>query len=218
VLLTALGIGITTVLAAASRVTTRALQALVATRTVVATGALLREELGSATVSEVTLAGSGVVRFNRTIGSAPACAGAGNALLLRASEWRGIRAPVPARDMITVLIDVATGSWSGTPIDSVGNAHCPDGSNAIRVVAAGGVGMASYARVEEPVELRGYLSGGLGWWGLAPGDGLSPVQPFAGPLVTPLQSPLLTSSELALPFRASTAAATVVQRYPLGPP
>jgi prepilin-type N-terminal cleavage/methylation domain-containing protein len=217
VLLAMLGLAITRTLATASGATARALRGLVVARTLMATGTLLREELGQGVSADVALPSTTAVDFNRVIGAGPLCGVAGSVVLLRGSEWRGVRWPEEARDNVMLLTDVSAGTWSTIAIDSVANGNCSDGANAIRLTLAAAAGPAVYARVTEPVRLREYASGGSGWWGLAAASGLSPVQPFAGPLDMPLQPLLSSPAVLQLNFRPTFGSDTTL-RVPLGPP
>lgn len=217
VLLAMLGVVVTTTLTTASRVAIRAVTRLATARTISVTGALLREELGHRGRDEVTVAGATSVDFSRVVGDAPVCDVQGHLVALRQSEWWGIRDPEPDRDDALLLSDVATGSWVANTIVAVGNGHCPDGSAAIQLTVGSTVAAAAVARIVEPVRLRGYLSNGNGWWGLAPASGLSPVQPFAGPLATPIGGTSFIGTALLLRFRPAAGGDTVLA-FPLGPP
>ena len=217
VLLVMLGIAITRTLTTSSRALARAINGLAVTRTMVATGALLREELGSSDASEVRLSSSSGVEFSRTVGGAAVCGAPGSVVRLPAQQWSGARLPQPGRDEAVVLTDLLSGEWSVVPITAVGVGGCPDGSPAILITLGAAVGAAAYLRIAEPVHLRAYLSGGSGWWGLAPAGGASPIQPFAGPLDQPLLPPTLSTAGLFLPFRPRFGSDTVL-RIPLGLP
>lgn len=217
VLLAMFGIVMTNTLTMTSRSTLRALRSLAISRTMVATGALLREELGSSDTGEVRLSGTTAINFSRTVGTAVICEVLGSIVRLPASDWVGVRWPEAERDDAVLLSDAATGRWSIAPIVAVGGSRCPDGSDALQLSLGADAGSPAYVRIAEPVQLRAYLSGGSGWWGLAPASGLSPIQPFAGPLDPLLPTLVLAAAELALPFRPLSGADTVL-RIPLGPP
>lgn len=217
VLLAMFGIAMTNTLTITSRSTLRALRDLAISRTIVSSGSLLREELGSSDTGELRLIGPTAIVFGRTVGSASVCEALGSVVRLPASDWSGIRQPEAGRDDAILLSDVSTGRWSVVPIVATGNSRCPDGSDALQLSLGADAGAAAFVRITEPVQLRAYLSGGSGWWGLAPATGLSPIQPFAGPLDPSLPTLVLTSTELALPFRPMAGSDTVM-RVPLGPP
>lgn len=217
VLLALFGIAVTQTLTTASHATFRALRGLAIARTMVSTGAVLREELGNSDTGEVRIAGPNAVDFSRTVGASVVCEVRGSVVLLKASDWIGTRRPEAGRDEAVLLTDVSSGRWSVDPITAVSSGSCPDGSPAILVTLRVPQGVAVFVRIAEPVQLRGYLSGGSGWWGLAPADGRSPVQPFAGPLDPPLQAIRLSASRLVLPFHPTFGVDTVL-RAPLGPP
>lgn len=217
VLLAMVGTAITQTLVMASRSTVRSLSQLEIARTVVSTGALVREELGQGGSDEVQVASPGQLDMARQIGGASSCGSAGFRVLLRLSAWWGVRWPAGARDQAELLTDAASGQWVRQPIDSVATASCPDGTPALALALGAPAGTASFVRITEPVRLRGYSSGPSGWWGLAPADGLSPVQPFAGPLSSPWSIALLAPSLLALHFHPVGATDTTL-RIPLGPP
>ena len=217
VLLAMFGIAITNTLMMTTHATLRALRGLAISRTIVSTGSLLREELGSSDTGEVRLVGPAAVAFGRTVGSASICEARGSVVRLPASEWSGIRPPDAGRDDAVLLSDPSTGRWSVVPIVATGSSRCPDGSDALQLSLGADAGAAAFVRVTEPVKLRAYLSGGSGWWGLAPASGLSPIQPFAGPLDPSPPALVLTSAELTLPFRPLAGADAVI-RIPLGPP
>ena len=217
VLLALFGIAVTQTLASTSRVTARALRGLAVARIMVSTGALLREELGNSDAGEVRLSGPATVDFSRTVGASVVCEVRGSVILLPASDWLGTRSPEAGRDEAVLLTDGASGHWSTAPIIAVDGGGCPDGSAAITVTLTGSVGAAGFVRIVEPVHLRGYLAGGSGWWGLAPADGRSPVQPFAGPLNLPSPAITLSAAGLVLRFQPSFGSDTML-RVPLGPP
>ena len=217
VLLALFGIAMTQTLMMTTRSTLRALRGLAISRTIVSTGALLREELGSSDTGEVRLLGSTAIAFGRTVGSASICEALGSVVRLPTSGWSGIRQPEAGRDDAVLLSDASTGRWSVVPIAATGSSRCPDGSDALQLSLGADAGAAAFVRIAEPVQLRAYLSGGSGWWGLAPGSGPSPIQPFAGPLNPSLPTLVLTSAGLVLPFRPMAGPDTVI-RVPLGPP
>jgi prepilin-type N-terminal cleavage/methylation domain-containing protein len=217
VLLAMFGVAVTSTLITTTRSTLRALRGLAISRTIVSTGDLLREELGSSDTGEVRLIGPAAIAFRRTVGMAVVCEALGSVLRLPSSEWVGVRQPEAGRDDAMVLGEVASGSWSAVPIVATGSSRCPDGSDALQLSLGADAATAVFVRVAEPVQLRAYLSGGSGWWGLAPASGPSPIQPFAGPLDSSLPTLILTSAELTLPFRPMAGTDTVL-RVPLGPP
>lgn len=215
VLLALLGLAITQTLVATSRTAVRSTQSLATARTLVATGALVREELGNSDTGEVRLANTAAVDFSRTVGTTMVCEAQGSIVRLAASAWPGTRWPEGGRDEAVLLTDASSGRWSTVPIGSVSSGQCPDGSVAIVLTLESSAGSAVFVRIAEPVQLRLYLAGGSGWWGLAPASGLSPVQPFAGPLETPLQDVRLTAAGLALAFRPLHGIDALVQ-IPMG--
>ena len=217
VLLAGLGVAITETLMATSRVTVRSMHALAIARTMLATGALLREELGNSDAGEVLLVSPTAVNFSRTVGSMSVCGALGSVVRLPASEWMGVRWPEEGRDEAVLLSEVATGRWSLVPIIAVSTGRCPDGSDAIQLSLAADAATAVFVRIGEPVQLRGYVAGGNGWWGLAPVSGPAPIQPFAGPLDPALQPLVLTTAGLALTFCPAFGSAAVL-RTPLGSP
>jgi hypothetical protein len=217
VLLGLFGIAATGTLVTASRASVRAIRGLAVGRIMVSTGALLREELGSSDSGEVRIAAATAVDFRRTVGAAAVCEVRGSQVLLRTSDWVGTRDSEAGRDEAVLLTDVPSGRWSVVPITAVSGDRCPDGSSAILLTLSVPPGAAGYARIAEPVQLRGYLSGGSGWWGLAPASGGSSVQPFAGPLDTPLPTIGHSAAGLLLRFHPTFGVDTVL-RVPLGVP
>ncbi len=217
VLLAILGAAVTHTLTTVSRTTVRSLQALANARTMVTTSTLVREELGSSDSGEVRLANSAAIDFGRTVGSAAVCGTGGSMLRLRASDWLGSRWPEGGRDEAVLLTDPSSGHWAAKPIVGVGGGLCPDGSAAILLTLDSDAGPAAFVRVAEPVELRFYLAGGSGWMGLAPASGMSPIQPFAGPLEAPFESVHLDADGLVISFRPPLGNRTVL-RVPLGLP
>ena len=215
VLLAVLGLAITQTLMATSRAAVRSMQSLATFRTLVAAGALVREELGNSDTSEVRLANTEAVDFGRTVGTALVCDSHGRIVRLPASGWLGHRWPEGGRDDAVLLTDASSSRWSTVPIVAVSSGQCPDGSDAILLMLESSVDSAVFVRIAEPVQLRLYLAGGSGWWGLAPASGLSPVQPFAGPIEPPLQAVGLTAAGLALAFRPLHGLDALMQ-VPLG--
>jgi len=217
VLLGIFGVVVTRTLSLASRSTRRALDDLAVARTITSTGALLREELGESSSGELVVPDSSVVEYPRPTGHGPICATSGTDLLLRESDWQGTRWPEAGRDEVRLLGPAPARLWSPGLISAVAAGHCPDGASAIRLTLATVPASAAYARVVEPMRLRGYLSAGSGWWGLLPASGVASVQPFAGPLATPIAGATLQGGVLTLHFRALPAVDTAL-RILVGPP
>lgn len=150
------------------------------------------EPLGFDSVSGADLSGPGpsslVARVVR--GSGVLCSAAHNRLLARAgpSWWRGLRAPVPARDSLIVASVAGSDHWIVAPLTGNTSAgSCPDGSlalvlpTALSVSSLAALGAGSPLQVFEPVELRLYPSSGASWVGLRLAATGESIQPLAGP-------------------------------------
>lgn len=179
-LLGLLGVMVSAVVVGASRVAARHVGALALERTTQVATVLLHHELRDARWLDVAVA-SAAVWLSRPVGDGVACDAGGTSLWLRRDGWRGDRAPEVARDRLLLLADGLT-DWRGAALNNVAAALCPDGSPAWRLTLSTAADSVQLLRVLEDVVVRRYPSGGAEWLGLAPADGSSPVQPFAGPL------------------------------------
>lgn len=184
--LVALGIlagTVTAMMRGAARMSARAMQSLVAGRTVGSLQGFLQQELRDAVGNDVTVLAPTRVALSRPIGDAMVCAAAGMAVLIPDSGWSGTRRPEPGRDEAWLLIDPLTDGWQTAAITDVAPDRCPaDNAPALRLSLTAAAPGAMVVRVMEPVELSAYRSGVADWFGLTPANHLSAVQPFAGPL------------------------------------
>jgi prepilin-type N-terminal cleavage/methylation domain-containing protein len=180
-LLALVGAVVTTVIVAASRVAGRATNQLALERTVHTAQALLGQELRDADWGDVSV-GADAIRLPRTIGAGTPCASAAGSVVVAREAWEGERAPEAGRDFLRVL-DAETAAWQEGAVTDVLDATCPSGAPAWRLVSSAASVAVAAVRVVERVVLRRYVAGSAEWLGLAPADGSSPVQPFAGPLL-----------------------------------
>ncbi len=174
------GAMVTSVLVAASRIAARATAQLALERTAQTLQAFLGQELRDGEWAELGLSAAAIA-LSRRVGSGEPCGAGVGTLLLRRAQWNGDRAPEAARDQIAVLADPSS-AWDDAPLLAIVPASCPDGAAAWRLTASVASDSVRMIRVLEPVMLRRYRAGASDWLGLAPADGGSPVQPFAGPL------------------------------------
>lgn len=179
-LLTLLGVVVTAVVVGASRVAARATAELALERTVQVAATFLRHELRDGEWSTVTVTDDSVT-MRRAVGEGIACSADSVAVWLRRSDWQGDRAPEAGRDRL-LLLPRPDAPWREAGLTDVTLGSCPDGATAWRLAMTPLVDSVRVVRVIEPVLLRRYRAGASDWLGLAPGDGSSPVQPFAGPL------------------------------------
>jgi hypothetical protein len=168
-----------TMSAAAGRAAVRGLDQ---DRLTISLATLLRHDLANADVASTGVVSPTRLDFDRPVGEARVCTSSPEEVLLPAADWRGDRQPAAGRDAAMVLEDVASAGWTRQPIIAVGSSGCPEGRAAISLTLGGSLTGAKYVRVVEPVRLLAYPSGSDDWFGLAPGDGMGVVQPFAGPL------------------------------------
>jgi prepilin-type N-terminal cleavage/methylation domain-containing protein len=174
---------VTAVVHGAARVSARALQSLLARRTVGSLQGFLQQELRDAVESDVTVLAPTRVALPRPIGDAMVCAAGGMVVLVPDSGWSGSRRPEPGRDEAWLLIDPLTDAWQTAAITDVAADRCPAGNApALRLSLAASATGAVVVRIMEPVELSAYRSGVADWFGLTPANHLAAVQPFAGPL------------------------------------
>lgn len=179
-LLTLLGVMVTAVVVGASRVAARATAQLVLERTVQVAATFLRYELRDGEWGNVAVAADAVT-MRRAVGEGSACATDSLSVWLRRSDWQGDRAPEAGRDRL-LLLSRLDEPWREAGLTDITLGSCPDGAAAWRLAMTPRVDSVRVVRVIEPVLLRRYRAGANDWLGLAPGDGSSPVQPFAGPL------------------------------------
>jgi prepilin-type N-terminal cleavage/methylation domain-containing protein len=180
-LLGLLGVMLSAVVVGASRVAARHLGALSLERTAQGAAVFLWQERRDAPWIDLAVA-TASVRLPRPVGDGVICQASGNSLWLRRDHWSGDRAPEMVRDRLLMLTN-GQAFWRAAGIQSVAAALCPDGAPAWRLVLSAAADSVQLVRVLEEVVLRRYAAGGSEWLGLAPADGSSPVQPFAGPLV-----------------------------------
>jgi prepilin-type N-terminal cleavage/methylation domain-containing protein len=174
---------VTAVVRGAARVSARAMQSLVAGRTLGSLQGFLQQELRDAVENDVRVLAPTRVALSRPIGDAMVCGAAGMAILIPDSGWNGTRRPEQGRDEAWLLIDPVTDDWQAAAITDVVPDRCPaDNAPALRLSLAASATGATVVRVMEPVELSAYRSGVADWFGLTPASHLSAVQPFAGPL------------------------------------
>lgn len=157
----------------------RAAAAAAGERTGGTLGTLLRFELAEAPDGDLVVESSRLLRFSRRVGDVLPCAAGDDQVLYPRADWNGVRHPEANRDEALLLVGE---SWRRAAIRVVADASCPDGREAVRLTLAPGTGVPRYLGIAEPVRLSIYRSGSADWFGLAPGDGSAPVQPFAGPL------------------------------------
>jgi len=181
-LLGLLGVMVSAVVVGASRVAARHLGALSLERTAQVAAVFLQHDLRDALWTDLSVA-TASVRLPRPVGDGVICQASGNSLWLRRDPWSGDRAPEAGRDRLLLLTD-GQATWRGSGLQAVVAALCPDGSAAWRLDLSAVTDSVQLARVLEDVVLRRYAAGGSEWLGLAPADGSSPVQPFAGPLLS----------------------------------
>lgn len=179
-LLGLLGVMVSAVVVGASRVAARHVGALALDRTTHVATVFLQHELRDARWDDVAVAMASV-RLSRPVGDGVACDAGGTSLWLRRDGWRGDRAPEVGRDRVHLLTN-GREDWRAIALSNVAAARCPDGSPAWRLTLSTAADSVRLVRVFEDVVVRRYASGGAEWLGLAPADGSSPVQPFAGPL------------------------------------
>ncbi len=179
-LLALIGVMVTAVVVGASRVAARATAQLALERTVQVAATFLRHELRDGDWSSVTVAAD-VVTLRRAVGEGSACTSDSLSIWLRRTGWQGDRAPEAGRDRLLLLLRPDQ-PWREVSLADITPASCPDGTTAWRLTMTPPVDSVRVVRVIEPVLLRRYRAGAGDWLGLAPGDGSSPVQPFAGPL------------------------------------
>lgn len=179
-LLGLLGVLVSAVVIGASRVAARHVGALALERTAQVATVFLHHELRDARWEDVAVTAA-AVWLARPVGDGAACDASGTSLWLRRDGWRGDRAPEVARDRLLLLTD-GQADWRGAVLNSVATSLCPDGRPAWHLTLGAPADSVRLLRVVEDVVVRRYGSGGTEWLGLAPADGSSPVQPFAGPL------------------------------------
>jgi len=180
-LLGLLGVLVSAVVVGASRGAARHVGGLSLERTAQVATVFMQHELRDARGDELAVTAASVW-LSRPVGDGVVCQAGGSSLWLRRDAWRGERAPEAGRDRLLLLTDGDT-PWRGAALLDVSGALCPDGSPAWRLGLSAATDSAQLLRVLEDVVLRRYASGGAEWFGLAPADGSSPVQPFAGPLL-----------------------------------
>lgn len=201
-----------------ARMTTRAGRLLLADRALFAMRVFAQEDLRDAATGDVVSLAPSRVALSRPIGEGATCADSAGVVLIADTAWTGTRTPAGGRDDALLLVDPVAAAWLRIPIDSVNRGRCPlDNAPATRLVLAAHAGVAVVARVVEPVELSAYASSGADWFGLTPASGRSPVQPFAGPLVSSATRFVVSAAALDITVPPRGTAATVVQ-VPLGSP
>ena len=173
---------VSSVVAAAARAATRQASALDRERSQLAITAWWRAGLRDSESGDVAVPANDRVVAHHPVGAGVPCRLAGAELWIARAGWRGTRDPEPGRDEAWLLVDVVAAAWDEVAIVAVGSGSCPGGEPALRLALSSAVVAVQLVRVVEPVQLRIYRSGFSWWLGLAPADGSSPVQPFAGPV------------------------------------
>lgn len=165
------------------RVAARATTGLAAERTTASLAVLLRHDLRLVTTDEIIRTTPTMLWLGRPVGEGPVCATTATTLLVRVSGWQGDRLPQAGRDLVQYLAPPASSGWRDAALVLVTSGNCPDGLPAMQLELAADPSGSTHLRVLEPARLSAYPSGGASWLGLAaPGD---PIQPFAGPVVSP---------------------------------
>lgn len=141
-----------------------------------------RTVLWDAEGSDVEVPSSAAINASLPVGVGSPCALLADTIFIARTEWSGERDPEAGRDQLWLLRDAAIGVWDDGTLLTVGSGRCPDGTAALRLLLASPSGAVQLVRVLEPIQLRIYRSSGVGWFGQAPADGSSPVQPTAGPV------------------------------------
>lgn len=157
----------------------RAVDAAATRRGVTALHTLLRHDLTEATSTDVVVAPP-AIHYPRPVGAAAACAISSATTTIPQNRWRGARMPAAGRDDAWLLTDV-DGLWQRATVVAVATTSCPDGRAAWNLTFDRSV-VLPLVRVIEPVRLAVYRSGVADWLGLAPSTGITPIQPFAGPI------------------------------------
>jgi type II secretory pathway pseudopilin PulG len=208
---------VTAVVRGVSHVAANTTQSLVAGRAAGSLQGFLQQELRDAVRGDVTAMAPTRIALERPVGDAMVCAVAGSTVLVADSAWTGTRQPQPGRDEAWLLIDPVIEVWQATAIVGVALDRCP-GNNApaLRLALAVPAADAIIVRIMEPVELSAYRSGVADWFGLTPGNHLSAVQPFAGPLTPGTTQWLLYADRLETRLQPRGAPAITVTT-PLGP-
>ena len=170
------------VVIASARVAARQASSLEHDRTGLTVAAWWHVDLRDSESGDVAVPAADRLVAHHPVGAAVPCLASGADILIARADWRGGRDPEPARDELWLLTDVTTSAWDEAPLVAVASGLCPGGAPAIRLTLAATVAAVQLVRVVEPLQMRLYRSGN-GWWlGLAPADGATPVQPFAGPI------------------------------------
>jgi type II secretory pathway pseudopilin PulG len=176
--------GIAVVVRTAAHSAARAFNELAVERIVRTVALFVQHDLAEARHDELANPLPTRLRLPRPVAWGLACADDGQLLRVATEDWQASRTPEPGRDQLSLLADSTAEWWDSAAIIAVGHGSCPDGRPAVTLQTLLRPRVADLVRVVEPVEWSVYASGGADWFGLAPADHSSPVQPFAGPLRT----------------------------------
>jgi prepilin-type N-terminal cleavage/methylation domain-containing protein len=173
---------VTVVIAGAARAAARQAGALDRERSEAALSWWWRAVLRDAEAGDIAVPSLDRIVAHLPVGAAAPCSQMGSTLWIARSAWGGSRDPEAGRDLVWLLTEPRTAAWDRLAILAVDNDHCPGGEAAFRLSLSAAALPGLLVRVVEPLQLRLYLSGAKGWLGLAPADGSTSVQPFAGPI------------------------------------
>lgn len=190
----------------------RAVDAAATRRGITALHSLLRHDLTEATATDLVIA-SPTMHYPRPVGASAACAIAAATATLPQNRWRGARLPAAGRDDAWLLTDI-DGLWQRATVIAVTTSSCPDGRAAWNVTFDRAV-LLPLVRVIEPVRLAMYRSGVADWLGIAPATGVTPIQPFAGPIAAAGASWSLVGDDLVAVAAFASMRPTSSLRVPL---
>lgn len=154
---------------------------------------LIRSELrdaGTGVDGDLVALTPGSVIYRAVRGSGVACGLDATSLLMSAGSLRTLRAPVPGRDSLQVLVGLAalpdSLRWTLLPLlGAPFSARCPDGTPALAiptpVSAIPALPEGAPVRVVELMELRLYQSAAQWWLGLRSLGTGETIQPAFGP-------------------------------------
>ncbi|MEO5799790.1 MAG: prepilin-type N-terminal cleavage/methylation domain-containing protein [Gemmatimonadales bacterium] len=172
---------VTTVVVASARSAQRQTLALEEQRSLAAVAAWSRADLRDGEPGDIAVPAPDRLVAHHPVGAGAPCKVSGAELWVGRSSWRGTRDPEPGRDELWLLTSAITPAWDEPPFIAIGASTCPDGSAALHLTLGVAVAPVMLVRAVEPVQLRLYRSGSRWWFGMAPADGSTPVQPIAGP-------------------------------------
>ncbi len=182
VLVGVLAVGGGSLAARAGRHALQALAGLATARDAAAITGLVLHDLALQHRADLGFPATATLEYERPVLEAMVCGLPGGMPVIRLATTMARRAADPSRDAVLVLTRADPARWEARLPLATGAAACDDGGRGILLTLDAAVDSAHVVRVREPVRLRHYQSGGLGWLGLEPRRGPGTIQPFAGPL------------------------------------